>query len=45
VLLEGGKHTLEFEVDEYPYEAGIDPRHMLIDPVPADNLKRVKLIE
>lgn len=41
VLLEGGEHTLEFEVDELPYEAGVDPRHMLIDPVPADNLKRV----
>ncbi len=43
VLLEGGKHTLEFEVDELPHEAGVDPRHMLIDPVPADNLKRVVL--
>lgn len=45
VLLEGGRHHLEFEVDEYPYEAGIDPRHMLIDPVPADNLKRVVVVK
>jgi ABC-2 type transport system permease protein len=36
-----GKHKLEFEVDETPHEAGIDPRHLLIDKVPDDNLKRL----
>jgi hypothetical protein len=41
VLLSEGEHSLEFEVDELPHEAGIDPRHLLIDPVLADNLKRV----
>jgi hypothetical protein len=41
VLLSAGEHSLEFEVDELPHEAGIDPRHLLIDPVLADNLKRV----
>jgi len=43
VQLEGGKHDLEFIVDELPFQAGIDPRNMLIDTVPADNLKKVTL--
>ena len=43
VQLVGGKHELEFVVDELPYQAGIDPRNLLIDLVPADNLKKVTL--
>ena len=43
VQLEGGKHELEFVVDELPYQAGVDPRNLLIDLVPADNLKKVTL--
>ncbi|MEQ1826842.1 MAG: M1 family aminopeptidase [Pirellula sp.] len=38
--LTSGKHKLEFEVDGEPYEAGIDPRHLMIDKMPDDNLKR-----
>jgi hypothetical protein len=41
VQLVGGKHELTFVVDELPYQAGIDPRNLLIDLVPADNLKKV----
>jgi hypothetical protein len=43
VQLEAGKHDLEFEVDELPHQAGIDPRHLLIDRVPDDNLKKVSV--
>jgi hypothetical protein len=43
VQLTGGKHELEFLVDELPHQAGVDPRHLLIDLVPADNLKRVTI--
>ena len=39
--LSAGKHELEFVTDEIPYQAGIDPRNMLIDRVPTDNLKNV----
>ncbi len=43
VQLTEGVHTLEFVVDEKPYQAGIEPRNLLIDRVPSDNLKRVTL--
>jgi hypothetical protein len=43
VQLTAGKHDLEFVVDQLPYQAGIDPRNLLIDKVPADNLKKVTL--
>jgi ABC-2 type transport system permease protein len=43
VQLTEGKHKLEFVVDEPPYEAGVDPRNLLIDKVPDDNLKRVSI--
>jgi ABC-2 type transport system permease protein len=38
-----GTHELEFIVDEKPYQAGIDPRNLLIDRVPDDNLIKVTL--
>jgi len=43
VRLTGGKHNIQFVVDQIPYQAGVDPRNLLIDLVPADNLKKVKL--
>ena len=43
VQLTAGKHDLEFIVDELPHQAGIDPRNLLVDTVPADNLKKVTL--
>lgn len=43
VQLTAGKHQLQFVVDEIPYQAGIDPRNLLIDKVPADNLKKVTI--
>jgi ABC-2 type transport system permease protein len=43
VQLSHGTHELEFVVDEKPHEAGIDPRNLLIDRVPDDNLKRIVL--
>jgi hypothetical protein len=43
VQLTAGKHDLEFIVDELPHQAGVDPRNLLIDTVPADNLKKVTL--
>ena len=43
VQLVGGVHELEFVVDELPHQAGIDPRNLLIDRVPADNLKTVTI--
>lgn len=43
VQLTGGKHELEFTVDELPYQAGIDPRNLMIDRIPDDNLKVVTL--
>ena len=39
--LTSGRHELEFVLDELPYQAGIDPRNMLIDRVPSDNMKTV----
>jgi len=43
VLVKGGRQTFTFTVAESPYEAGIDPRRMLVDRVPSDNLKKVDL--
>ena len=43
VQLTDGEHELEFTVDELPHQAGIDPRNLLIDRIPADNLKNVTL--
>lgn len=42
IQLKGGKHHVEFDLEESPYEAGIDPRNFLIDRMPDDNLKRVE---
>ena len=43
VRLTDGKHNIQFVVDQIPYQAGVDPRNLLIDLVPADNLKKVKI--
>jgi len=34
---------LEFIVDERPYEAGADPNYYLIDRMPEDNVKSLKV--
>jgi ABC-type transport system involved in multi-copper enzyme maturation permease subunit len=39
--LESGTNEIEIVVDEEPSRAGIDPRHLLVDRVPDDNVKRV----
>lgn len=39
--LKAGTHTHTFQIDEMPYEAGVDPFALLIDRVSDDNLKRV----
>ncbi len=38
-----GKHRIEFEVDQLPYQAGVDPRNFLIDRIGDDNLKVVRV--
>ncbi len=38
--LASGENRIEVVVEEKPVRAGIDPRHLLIDRVPDDNLKR-----
>ncbi len=38
--LASGENRIEVVVEERPVRAGIDPRHLLIDRVPDDNLKR-----
>lgn len=43
VQLTDGVHEQEFVVDELPYQAGVDPRNLLIDRMPDDNLKTVTL--
>ncbi|MEM6700542.1 MAG: M1 family aminopeptidase, partial [Bacteroidota bacterium] len=35
------ENTFTVVVDELPYEAGIDPRYLLIDRVPDDNVKKL----
>ncbi|MFH1690803.1 MAG: M1 family aminopeptidase [Candidatus Eisenbacteria bacterium] len=37
----GGTHEIEIVVDERPVRAGIDPRHLFIDRVPDDNIRKV----
>jgi ABC-2 type transport system permease protein len=39
--LPAGESTLTVTVDEQPYEVGVDPYHLLIDRVVADNRKRI----
>ena len=39
--LTAGQSQLEIIVDDLPLSAGIDPRNLLIDRVPGDNVKRV----
>lgn len=39
--LSSGENTIEVVVDARPVRAGVDPRHLLIDRVPEDNVKRV----
>lgn len=37
-----GRRTIEFVVDETPWEVGVDPSFFLVDRIPDDNLKRVR---
>jgi hypothetical protein len=39
--LTGGTHEIELVVDARPVRVGIDPRHLLIDRVPEDNVRKV----
>lgn len=39
--LEGGVSEIEVVVDEKPVRAGIDPRNLLVDRVPSDNVRKV----
>jgi hypothetical protein len=39
--LTGGTHDIELVVDARPVRVGIDPRHLLIDRVPDDNVRKV----
>jgi hypothetical protein len=39
--LTSGSNEIEVMVDSRPVRAGVDPRHVLIDRVPDDNVKRV----
>lgn len=39
--LSQGKHRIEFETSELPYQAGVDPKNLLIDRIADDNLKTV----
>ena len=41
VKITGGRQKFQFVCNEAPYEAGIDPRQMLVDRIPSDNLKKV----
>ncbi|MFN7291159.1 MAG: hypothetical protein ACK5T6_11280, partial [Pirellula sp.] len=36
-----GHHRIEFETSEIPYQAGVDPKNLLIDRIADDNLKTV----
>ncbi|XZE19241.1 M1 family aminopeptidase [Pirellulaceae bacterium SH449] len=42
-LLSTGKHRIEFETEDLPYQAGIDPKNLLIDRIADDNLKTVRV--
>ena len=39
--LSAGKSEIELIVDEVPIRAGIDPRNLLIDRVPGDNIRTI----
>jgi aminopeptidase N len=39
--LAGGTHEIELVVEGKPVRAGIDPRHLLVDRVPDDNIRKV----
>ncbi|MFH1864380.1 MAG: M1 family aminopeptidase, partial [Candidatus Eisenbacteria bacterium] len=39
--LAGGTHEIELVVDSRPVRAGIDPRHLFVDRVPGDNIRKV----
>ena len=41
VRLQTGRKSFTFTVSELPAKAGIDPRRLLIDRVPDDNMKRI----
>jgi ABC-2 type transport system permease protein len=41
--ISGKDTTIELVVDGVPYEAGIDPYNKLIDRVPGDNRKTVRV--
>lgn len=45
VFVDQPTQVFEFEVDQLPDQAGIDPYYLLIDRMPRDNLKTVELIE
>ena len=36
------ERSFTFIIDELPYEAGIDPNHLLVDRMPNDNLRKLK---
>ncbi|HKK92549.1 MAG TPA: M1 family aminopeptidase, partial [Longimicrobiales bacterium] len=40
--LTDGEHTIEFVVDELPWQVAVDPDYYLIDRVPDDNIARVR---
>jgi ABC-type transport system involved in multi-copper enzyme maturation permease subunit len=40
--LTDGQHTIEFVVEEQPWQVGVDPGFLLIDRITDDNLKRVR---
>lgn len=40
--VKSGLNTLSFELDSLPHSAGIDPFLLLVDRVPADNVRRVQ---
>jgi hypothetical protein len=42
--VKGGENVIDIVVSEQPAEAGIDPRNLLIDMNPYDNMKNVKLL-
>ncbi len=41
-MVKSGMNTLSFELDSLPHSAGIDPFLLLVDRVPADNVRRVQ---
>ncbi len=43
IRLASGEHTLHFVVDQQPDQAGVDPFALLIDRIPDDNLKKIRM--